>query len=66
MSHKAQIESELPFAEHYMDSGKTAHTQRPWKYKEKKSYSVQFMAGEVKHRDLKDHLPRTYQIQHIF
>lgn len=32
MSHKAQIESELPFAEHCMDSGKTAHTQRPWKY----------------------------------
>lgn len=24
------------------------------------------MAGEVKHRDLKDHLPCTYQIQHFF
>lgn len=72
MSHKTQIESELPFDEHCiwtqerqpihkdLENVPTEDRQR----KDKKSFIVQFMAGEVKHRDLKDHLLHTYQIQH--
>lgn len=57
-----------------MDWGKIAFAQRPWKcpwrrqikVRQRESYNVWFRAEEVKHRDLADHLLRTYCIQRGF